>query len=110
MQYSFVVCTVCGYWLGGWHNNLPEKGHSETGVEFYKQASLLCVCCVCPHLREEELRVEWEGLGALKRKPRMDGKNGLQAKQSARQPITCLKAAAIPYKACTHKHWGRCVM
>lgn len=30
-------------------------------------------------------------------------KNGLQAKQSAQEPITHPEAAAIPYKACTHK-------
>ncbi len=62
-QYSFPVCTVCGYCWGRWLNNLPEKGHGESCGEMYEQAPLLCVCCVCPRAREQELWAERDGLG-----------------------------------------------
>lgn len=66
----------------------------------------VCVCVrVCPRAREQELRAEWWwwGGGVSEKETTNGRKNGLQAKQSARQPIASLEAAAIPYKAGTHK-------
>jgi len=105
LTYSSLCCTSC-MWILSKRPQWRDVGASvftlcecvvclstceRTGAE------CVCVCvCVCV----------WWGEGSEKETGN-GRKNGPQAKQAARQPITRLKAAAIPYKAGTHtsRHW-----
>lgn len=77
----------------------PKKATIKV-AQRYMSERLYSVSVVCPCAREKELRHEWEGQGALKRKPLMDrgevGGNSPQAKLSALVANCTPRSCSIP--------------